>query len=215
MPKRTYQPRKRRRARVTDQFASIGYDINFFSQARFTVEGVIDYTYLLDDFDPARKDEGVELLAGTDYTYKRILWRYSSNQRKKFFYNFDGSFGEFFNGNIVNLQGNINYRLQPIAVFSIDYNFNRIRLPDPFNDANLFLIGPRADFTFTRNLFFTTLVQYNSQLENINLNARFQWRYKPVSDFFLVYTDNYFSSPMFLKARNRAVVFKMTYWLSL
>ena len=154
----------------TDQFASIGYDINFYSQARFTVKGVIDYTYLLDDFDPARKDEGVELLEGTNYTYKRILWRYSSNQRKEFFYNFNGSFGEFFNGNIVNLQGNINYRLQPIAVFPIDYNFNRIRLPDPFNDANLFLIGPRADFTFTRNLFFTTLVQYNSQLENINIS---------------------------------------------
>ncbi len=88
-------------------------------------------------------------------------------------------------------------------------------MPAPYNDADLFLIGPKFEFTFTRSLFFTTLVQYNNQLDNINLNARFQWRYKPVSDSFLVYTDNYFTSPMFLGARNRAIVFKMTYWLNL
>ena len=199
----------------TDQAVNIGYEFNFVNQARLTLEGKFEYIYLLDDFDPTRKGEGVELAAGSDYNYKRFLWRYSSNQRNEFFYRFNGSIGSFFNGRITSFEGNINYRIQPIAILSIDYNYNRIRLPDPFNDANLFLIGPRADLTFTRNLFFTTLVQYNSQLENINLNARFQWRYKPVSDFFLVYTDNYFSAPMFLTARNRAIVFKMTYWLNL
>ncbi len=199
----------------TDQSINLGYSFSFVNQARLTLESKFEYIYLLDDFDPARKDEGVELLAGTDYSYQRFEWTYSSNLRKQFFYRINGTAGSFFNGDIIGLNGNLNYRIQPIAIFSIDYNYNRIRLPEPFNDANLFLIGPRADLTFTRNLFFTTLVQYNSQLENINLNARLQWRYKPVSDFFLVYTDNYFSAPIFLKARNRAIVFKMTYWLNI
>lgn len=199
----------------TDQFASIGYEVNFANLSRLSVETTFDYTYLLDDFDPARADNDLFLRAGTDYAYTRFLWKYSSNTRKTVFYKFNGSVGEFFNGHIFNLDGNINYRIRPIFNFSVDYNYNRIRLPDSYNDADLFLIGPKFEFTFTRNLFFTSLIQYNNQLDNINLNARFQWRYKPVSDFFLVYTDNYLSSPIFLGARNRAIVFKLTYWLNL
>lgn len=197
----------------TDQTAGLGYGVNFMNQARLTIEGTMDYTYLFRDFDPARKFNEFFLAEGTDYTYKQINWRFTSDRRNSIFYTFNGSIGEFFNGNNFSLNGNINYRIRPIFNFSLDYAYNRLRMPEPYNDADLFLIGTRFDFTFTRKLFFTTLVQYNNQLENINLNARFQWRYKPVSDFFLVYTDNYFTSP-FLKTRNRAVVFKVTYWLN-
>jgi len=27
----------------------------------------------------------------------------------------------------------------------------------------------------------------------VNINSRLQWRFKPVSDLFIVYTDNYFA----------------------
>ena len=49
---------------------------------------------------------------------------------------------------------------------------------------------------------------------NMNINSRLQYRFKPMSDLFLVYTDNYFTSPLF-KSRNRALVFKLNYWLNL
>jgi hypothetical protein len=35
-----------------------------------------------------------------------------------------------------------------------------------------------------------------------------------MSDIFLVYSDNYFSTP-FLKNKNRAIVLKANYWLNL
>ncbi|MFC0181085.1 hypothetical protein ACFFJX_00265 [Pseudarcicella hirudinis] len=79
--------------------------------------------------------------------------------------------------------------------------------------VELWLITPKLDFTFTNKLFFTTFIQYNKQLSNLNINARLQWRYKPASDLFLVYTDNYFSDN--LLAKNRAVVLKFTYWWNL
>jgi hypothetical protein len=62
----------------------------------------------------------------------------------------------------------------------------------------------------TNKLFFTTFIQYNEQLDNINLNTRFQWRYKPASDLYLVYTDNYLPVPFLV--RNRALMLKFTYW---
>ncbi|MEQ9423826.1 MAG: DUF5916 domain-containing protein [Cyclobacteriaceae bacterium] len=199
---------------TTDQFGSFGYEFDFVNQMRFSAEVTVDYTLLQEDFDPSDEDDSEPLAELTDYTYTRFLWRFGSNQRKEVFFELNGSVGQFFNGKIVGVDGSVSYRLQPLAIFSVDYNYNRIRLPEPHGDANLFLIGPKLDFTFTRKLFLTGLAQYNSQLDNINLNVRFQWRYKPVSDFYLVYTDNYFASP-FLEVRNRALVFKMTYWLNL
>ena len=59
----------------------------------------------------------------------------------------------------------------------------------------------------------TTFLQYNTQQENFNINARFNWRYKPLSDFHLVYTDNYFTGTF--APKNRALVMKLNYWIPL
>lgn len=64
--------------------------------------------------------------------------------------------------------------------------------------------------TMTNKLFFSTFFQYNEQANNINLNTRFQWRYQPAPDLFIVYTDNYLPTPFAI--RNRALVLKLTYW---
>jgi hypothetical protein len=104
----------------------------------------------------------------------------------------------------------------------MDFSYNGIRLPEPYNDADHFLIGPRVDLTFTDKLFWTTLVQYNSQIENLNINSRLQWRFAPVSDLFLVYTDNYFAETnvngeffSIGQPRLRSIVLKLTYWFNL
>ena len=102
----------------------------------------------------------------------------------------------------------------------MNFEVNRIRLPEPYNDADLYLIGPKFDITFTRKIFWTTFIQYNNQINNVNINTRFQWRYKPVSDIYLVYTDNYFAGVDgrfvdFKQSKSRALVFKLTYWLNL
>ena len=47
----------------------------------------------------------------------------------------------------------------------------------------------------------------------MNLNARFQWRFKPASDLFVVYTENYL--PADFSSKNRALVFKVNYWINL
>jgi hypothetical protein len=54
----------------------------------------------------------------------------------------------------------------------------------------------------------------------MNINSRLQWRFKPVSDLFLVYTNNYFAQniPNYpvnsFAVKNRAIVLKLTYWLN-
>lgn len=196
------------------------YDINWKSSARFSFRLRKQYTYLFNGFDPSGSG-GLSLPANTEYTNDLIIARYESDERKKISFNLSTRSGEYFNGTRINLEGGVQWRYQPLGFTSIDFAYNRIRLPKPYNNSNLFLIGPRFDFTFSKELFWTTFVQYNSQIENVNINSRLQWRFAPVSDIFLVYTDNYLAEMNpdgfieFGGSKSRAIVFKMTYWLNL
>ena len=118
--------------------------------------------------------------------------------------------GYYANGKLYSVTTDLGYRFQPYVNITMSASYNHIELPQPWNIIDFWLVGPRIDVTFTNKLFFTTFIQYNNQLKNINLNTRFQWRYSPASDLFLVYTDNYYSSPLLI--RNRAFVLKLTYW---
>jgi hypothetical protein len=77
-----------------------------------------------------------------------------------------------------------------------------------------------VELSFRRDLFLSAFMQYNTQANNFNLNARVQWRFAPVSDVFLVYTDNSYAeqipnSPVRLfSPKNKAVVLKVVYWLN-
>ena len=74
----------------------------------------------------------------------------------------------------------------------------------------------KKQHSFSKDLFFSTYLQYNNQLDNINLNARFQWRFQPLSDFFLVYTDNYYAeNPLFMNLKSRSFAFKLNYWINI
>lgn len=204
---------------LLDWDVNLLYDINWKNSSRLSVRLRRQFTYLFSGFDPSGSD-GTPLPSDTDYTNSLIIARYNSDQRKKVFFNVSTRSGGYFNGTRLNLEGSVTFRYQPLGFTSIDFALNRIRLPEPFNDANLFLIGPRFDFTFTKKLFWTTFVQYNSQIDNLNINSRFQWRFSPASDFFLVYTDNYLATDEggFIdigQSKSRSLVFKLTYWLNL
>jgi hypothetical protein len=153
------------------------------------------------------------LAAGTDYSYQNVLVEFRSNPRKKLNLNLIGEFGEYFTSNIQRITTQTGLRLGYLANISMNFNYARIRLPQPQRDADLILVGPRIDLTLTKELFWTTFVQYNSQIDNMNINTRIQWRYAPASDFFLVYTDNYFPGDFLPK--QRSLVFKLNYWLNL
>ena len=152
--------------------------------------------------------------------YNFIVARYTSDERNSFFYELSTRSGQYFNGTRINLEGTLSYRFIPWAITSVNFEINRIRLPSPYNDANLYLVGPKFDITFSKNIFWTTYIQYNNQINNVNVNTRFQWRYKPVSDLYIVYTDNYFAGIEnrfidFNRPKSRALVLKMTYWFNL
>lgn len=186
------------------------YDINFKSTAQLSTGISSNDTRLI---YPTEFTDYTPLPPGT-YKYNNYTISYRSDSRKKFVYKLGFTMGDFYNGTLRQFTASVKYRAQPWGNFSVDFEQNDLKFPHPYGNATLFLISPRAEINFSNNLFWTTFFQYNTQAENININSRLQWRYKPMSDLFVVYTDNYFDSP-FMKNKNRALVFKLNYWLNL
>jgi hypothetical protein len=149
-----------------------------------------------------------------------------SSPIKLFTYTLSSRLGGYYGkGWRTGITADIGYRFQPYGSVSVALDYNDIvDVFVPGRDiagvdisrlisSNFWIIRPKIDITFTNKLFFATFFQINQQTKNINLNARLQWRYKPASDLFLVYTDNYF--PEIMQIRNRSVVLKLNYWLNL
>jgi hypothetical protein len=195
---------------LTDNTKLFNYLITFRDKS--TIASVIqnDYVELLAPFDPTRIGKQT-LAANTKHQWTTVGFDWISAPQHKFTYYLSARKGGYYaDGKLVSLTGNIGYRIQPYVNFDVSATYNHIELPQPWGNNNFFLIGPKVDITMTDKLFFTAFYQYNEQTKNINFNTRFQWRYKPVSDLFIVYTDNYYIGPVFVK--NRAVVLKFTYW---
>jgi hypothetical protein len=147
------------------------------------------------------------------YRFTNYKVRYASDNRRKVSFMASIGGGEFYLGNRTEYGLTINARKQPWGTFGVSYLQNIIHLPDSFGSANFLLLGPRSEISLAPNLWWTTFFQYNTQAKNVNINSRLQWRFKPMSDFFLVYTDNYTDTQFNLK--NRGIVCKLTYWLNL
>jgi hypothetical protein len=145
------------------------------------------------------------------YRFNNFNIEYESDGRKTFVYTASVRAGSFYNGRYQQYRASLTYRRQPWGNFSMLVERNNIRLPHPYGKAELFLIAPRIEINFSNTMYWTTFLQYNTQRNNFNINSRLQWRYRPMSDLFIVYTDNYFSEPFF-KNKNRALVLKASYW---
>jgi hypothetical protein len=140
---------------------------------------------------------------------------YMSDARSRIAFQSEVAVGQFYNGNLNRFSGGLTYRVQPWGNFNITLEQNQLRLPEPYGDLDLTLINQRTEVNFSNKVFWTTFLQYNTQQNNFNINSRLQWRFAPMSDLFLVFTDNYSSSPFLQVNKNRGIVFKINYWLTL
>lgn len=195
----------------TDHEFTLLYKFEFSDRSIFDAGMKDFYVYLEDDFDPTHISD-TTLLKGTDYSTKVGFIDYFSDTRKLFNYSASITKGGFYSGEIGMVNGQMSYRFQPYLNLSVHLSYTDINLPEPFERAKFWLIGPKVDLTLSDKVFFSTFVQYNEQIENMNVNMRFQWRYKPVSDLFVVYTGNYFTGDW--GPRNRALVVKLSYWFN-
>lgn len=209
------------------QWNTLDYTVNPYVFAEFNDQSSIgmgmniQFIHLYEPFDPTngliQKDE-LELPVG-DYYFNSFGLEASTGTSNNLMANVDFNVGSYFKGKNLNIGGGLRYRIQPYGIISMNVDYYNIRQDKPYPSADFILIGPKAEISFSRSVFLSTFFQYNTQINNFNINTRFQWRFAPVSDFFIVYTDNSFAQEIqpniqFLTNKNRAIVAKAVYWFN-
>ncbi len=198
---------------LADRELTVGYVFSLKNSSQFAVEYAHIFQQLTIDFNPISSSEYKRFSPGDRFHWNTISANYQSDSRRNVNFEINSTYGGFYNGTNLNMAGQLNIRFQPIATVAMRFDYNNLKLADEYGNEELFLLGPRLDFTFTDKLFLTGFYQYNNLTDNMNLNVRFQWRYQPASDFYIVYTENYFPSDF--TSKNRALVFKLNYWINL
>jgi hypothetical protein len=192
----------------TDGLYSYYHKFTFQNSALLTAAWNEAYTYLFFPFDPSGLNQTPLPIGG--YAYRGFEISGNSNVRKKLNYSGSAGYGSYFSGTRNYVNGEVTMRMQPYAILALSANRNDIQMPDAYTDAVIWLVGPRVELSLSKALFFTTFFQYNTQIDNININTRLQWRFRPMSDLFVVFTDNYY--PHTLLPKTRALVIKLNYW---
>ncbi len=206
--------------RQTDQKFSLNYQVQTIYNYRFNAGLHREIVFLSDAFDPTGTDAPT-LAPNSLHIFSYFTVQFRSDSSRPYSYVIRPTFGRYYNGARFGVNGNLRFFRQPYVDIRLNYNYNYFDLPHTANVIQTLLIGPRIDLTFSKSFFLTTFIQYNSQSKNTNINARLQWRFAPVSDLFVVYTDNYFTDPTdpasrFIgDLRNRSLVVKASYWFGL
>ncbi len=198
---------------LLDNSSFLSYNVNFANTMNATLVGGSIYTRLTFPFDPTGRGNKDNELSVGEYKYWRFGADFSSDIRSLLIFSGSVRAGGYFNGSNINIRGSLGYRFQPFGSITLAVQQDHITLPQPLQSAQLTLASLLLDLTPTRNIFMTAFFQYNTQLNNVNLNTRIQWRFAPMSDVFLVYTDNFDATTFAL--RTRSVALKLTYWLNI
>jgi Domain of unknown function (DUF5916)/Carbohydrate family 9 binding domain-like len=154
---------------------------------------------------------GINTLPADRYFYQTVGANLTTNARKPLFGSIETNTGTYYSAQYWNYKADLNFRIQPWGAFGLTAEQAFLDYKTPAQKAdNIALFGAKAEISFNQNLFLTTFAQYNTQAKRFNLNSRLQWRFRPLSDIYLVYTDNYETTDF--QPLNKALVLKVNYW---
>jgi hypothetical protein len=181
-------------------------------QAEFTNSDVASVTYT-DSFErlvrPFVIVPGIRIAPGT-YDFATWQLSYTAGQQRRYSGQIVYDQGSFYSGNRRSIALNT-ARLEVTPQLSIEPSFsvNDVSLVEGSFTATV--VRARITYTMTPRMYVSGIVQYSSTTASAGSNVRFRWEYRPGSELFVVYTDDYNTeTPADLNGlRNRALVVKV------
>jgi hypothetical protein len=133
--------------------------------------------------------------------------------------------GDFFDGEIFSAEGTLRARISRYLRSSLTLNRVEIDLPSrgatsasaamPASEFNTTLVQANVGVTFTTRLFADALIQYNTDVDDLSANLRFNYKYRPGSDIFVVYNERRDFEGLPDDTVDRSFTVKWTYLFSL
>lgn len=162
-------------------------------------------TFVLDEGDPSDpndQSDDVEVRPGA-YNMNRWLALYNSDSSRPLSGSIFAEGGDFFDGDFLSIETDITARISKHVRSTVGVRRVEIDMPSRTDDPNTLVTDesrPPLDFnftliqgqlgiTFTTRVYFDALLQYNTAIDDFSANLRFNYKYRPGSDIYVVYNE--------------------------
>jgi hypothetical protein len=154
------------------------------------------------------------IIPADEYDFTDIGLAFSSNNSRRLAIDGYVLMGNYYGGDRVSSSVNLGWR--PSRHLRTDTTWVRDELNLPGGRFESNVIRQRLGISFTPDLSTNTYLQYNEAFDLLSLNLRFNWTYRPGSDIFLVFNQNW-NAPSLgnLSSQERQIILKFTYLFEL
>ncbi|PRX54274.1 carbohydrate binding family 9 domain-containing protein [Flagellimonas meridianipacifica] len=177
--------------------------INYISGARTRLFGEANRQVLNTSFTPL----GLTIAPG-DYKYVLYGVDHASDASKKLSFLARYNTGGFYDGELQQYGGRVNYSPLPHASFEMVYEHNDFsNFPSQVVAEDVSLLQFNARFALNPQLQLTSFFQKNTLNDQTVWNSRLAWEYSPLSFFYIVINNN----DSDFTGRNNDLIFKINF----
>lgn len=119
-----------------------------------------------------------------DYSYNQTRIGISTGPHRKFVTSVNYSTGDFFDGDIDNINTSIEWIPFPKFRALLSYDYNDVTLPQ--GAFQLRLVRTNLDVIFSSRLSWSNLIQYDNATETVGFNSRLHWIPEAGRELFIV-----------------------------
>lgn len=131
--------------------------------------------------------DGVDIPVG-EYNFMRYRLEAELAAKRKLSGQITWWFGTFYEGHLDEFQMQLNWN--PSALLGFEFSGVRNSAQLPWGDFDQTLAGLRVRFNVNSDLQLNSYLQYDTDSEQLGLNARVHWIFSPLGDVFLVFNHN-------------------------
>lgn len=144
-------------------------------------------------------------------TYTSPWWKASlrSDRSRRFYTSMSYRWGDFYGGRSHIYDFRAGFRPLPTFNGEISLSYNDVDLPQ--GDFANHVLRARINYNFSTRLALMSLIQWNSDTDEVNINLRFNFIHRPGSDLFIVYNERRLVEGYAAGILDRSVAIKLTY----
>ena len=186
------------------EFAPIG--MRMTTEDRWRLGYVHETENLVEPFEIS---DGVVIPPGR-YEFDGVEVAAFTNQSRLFGLRGRIGVGDFYEGTQTSGRIGFNFRISRHLQTQTSWVYNNVELPQGAFDVGLY--SQIVNLTFTPNLRLNTILQYNDLSGDLGTNIRLHWIYRPGSDLFVVYNENWMAEDLRRRqSTHRQIAVKFTY----
>jgi len=183
--------------------------VNFINGGHIGFQWNEDHEFV--DF-PFHVHKDITLPVGT---YTSPWWQadFSTDKSLRLYGSVSYRWGGFYGGYSKIVSASTGWRPTPSFASEINLVYNDINLPQ--GDFTNHLLRAKLVYNFSTRLALMSLIQWNSDTDQVDVNMRFNFIHKPGSDLFIVYNECRMVKGLPAGIRDRALLVKFTYLFNL